>query len=78
MVIPLRAGEKVATQQSSGDRKPPAAPVFHVVADGETLSEIAAKYYDDNDWTRIGKANGLSDPTKLRKGARLVSPPERS
>ncbi|MEM7166345.1 MAG: LysM peptidoglycan-binding domain-containing protein [Planctomycetota bacterium] len=80
LTIPTTGGGGAESDGPSGPQ-PQAAPVavrFHVVGDGETLSEIAARYYSDNDWTRIGRANGLSDPKKLRTGARLVIPPERS
>lgn len=81
LVIPAAATGSSAASSETAEKPTKKAPVkvrFHVVVDGETLSEIASRYYKDNDWTRIGRANGLSDPTKLRKGARLVIPPERS
>ena len=48
----------------------------HVVAEGETLTRIAASVYDDpRQWRLIADANGIDDPLALRPGSILVVPP---
>ena len=51
----------------------------HVVAKGDTLSNLAEKYYGDKRlWVRIRKANEslLPDPDRLPLGVELVIPPK--
>lgn len=58
---------KKATEPVSDNR--------YVVSEGETLWSIAEKSYNDGfKWREIAKANNISDPTALEKGARLVIP----
>ncbi|UCC23154.1 MAG: LysM peptidoglycan-binding domain-containing protein [Planctomycetota bacterium] len=50
---------------------------FHIVRRGETLSDIAYKYYGSaNEWKKILSANDLKlrDTTKLRPGTKLIIP----
>jgi nucleoid-associated protein YgaU len=48
----------------------------HVVAEGETLTRIAAAIYDDpRQWRLMADANGIDDPLALRPGSILVVPP---
>jgi nucleoid-associated protein YgaU len=48
---------------------------LHVVGDGETLSAIAARVYDDPAaWRPIAVHNGIDDPRALRTGQRLLVP----
>lgn len=50
---------------------------IHIVRSGETLSDISRQYYGSADkWQKILGADRLpiSDPSKLRPGARLVIP----
>jgi hypothetical protein len=48
---------------------------FHVVGEGETLSGIAGKLYEDPTlWRPIAVANGIDDPRTLRVGQRLNIP----
>jgi nucleoid-associated protein YgaU len=50
---------------------------FHVVRNGETLSNISYKYYGSaNKWQKIYNANrkAIKDPHKLRPGTRLIIP----
>lgn len=50
---------------------------YHVVGERETLSEISRKYYGTTRLhTLIMKANGLSDPDRIRAGQRLLIPPK--
>ncbi len=50
---------------------------FHIVREGETLSEISRKYYDSaNKWQKILEANRqiIKDVNKLRPGTKLIIP----
>jgi hypothetical protein len=48
----------------------------HVVVAGETLSAIAAGYYDDpTNWRPIAIENGIDDPRFLAAGLSLLIPP---
>jgi hypothetical protein len=48
---------------------------FHAVTDGETLSGIAARYYDDPRlWRPIALANALPDPRMIATGQALRIP----
>ncbi len=50
---------------------------FHIVRRGETLSDIAYKYYGSAaQWRKILNANNLelTDTTKLRPGTKLIIP----
>jgi len=50
---------------------------FHIVRRGETLSDIAYKYYGSaGKWRKILNANDLElrDTTKLRPGTKLIIP----
>lgn len=72
----------VAVQAMSSPSRAPSAggsgqagPVTHTVRSGDLLWELAEKYYDHGpSWTRIAKANDLSDPDHLRVGQKLVIP----
>lgn len=62
------AGRGIATP-------PPARERVHVVARGETLSEIAAAAYGDAaQWRRIANSNPGIDPNRLRPGTTLRLP----
>jgi hypothetical protein len=48
----------------------------HIVSRGETLSSIAARYYDSpGDWRAIAVHNGITDPRRLAAGTVLGIPP---
>ena len=50
---------------------------FHIVREGETLSEISRKYYDSaNKWQKIldGNRNVIKDVNKLKPGTKLIIP----
>jgi nucleoid-associated protein YgaU len=50
---------------------------FHIVREGETLSEISRKYYDSaNKWQKILDANreAIKDVSKLRPGTKIIIP----
>lgn len=47
----------------------------HRVRKGESLAQIARKYYGDpKQWTRIQKANALANPNAIKPGLVLVIP----
>ena len=50
---------------------------FHIVREGETLSEISRKYYDSaNKWQMILDANRqiIKDVSKLKPGIKIIIP----
>ncbi len=50
---------------------------FHIVREGETLSEISRKYYDSaNKWQKILEANHqiIKDVNKLKPGTKIIIP----
>jgi nucleoid-associated protein YgaU len=54
---------------------PPAEVRFHDVRPGESLSEIAHRYYGDVRLTdELAQVNGIDDPDDLRAGHRLRVP----
>ncbi len=47
----------------------------HVLGAGESLSALAARYYErPAEWRRIALGNGIEDPRRLAAGAALVIP----
>lgn len=59
-----------------GDKCAKGRYTVHVVAEGETMSIIAIKYYKDETlWERIWGANPrIGNPHRLEKGTRLIIP----
>jgi len=60
-----RQDEKIKTQR------------FHIISDGETLSEISRKYYDSAmKWQKILDANRgvIEDVNKLKPGTKIIIP----
>ncbi len=54
---------------------PPVIKTRHLVEEGDTLFSIAETYYENGSlWKLIAKANGLKDPTELKKGMELLIP----
>ena len=50
---------------------------FHIIQEGETLSEISRKYYDSaRKWQKILEANRdlIDDVSKLKPGTKLIIP----
>ena len=45
---------------------------FHIVEAGQTLTQIAKQYNVSSD--ELMKANGISDPNKIRQGQKLIIP----
>lgn len=54
--------------------------IVHIVREGETMSEIAVKYYNDtSQWERIWGANPqLPNPHRLEKGVKLLIPVDKA
>ncbi|HEX6977506.1 MAG TPA: LysM peptidoglycan-binding domain-containing protein [Patescibacteria group bacterium] len=50
----------------------------HKVAKGETLSQIAFKYYKSGDWKQIADANNITDPNVIEVGQELKIPVEQT
>lgn len=60
-----RQEEKIKTQR------------FHIISEGETLSEISRKYYDSaRKWQKILDANRgvIEDENKLKPGTKIIIP----
>jgi nucleoid-associated protein YgaU len=54
---------------------PPVVKTWHLVEEGDTLFGIAETYYENGKlWKLIAKANGLKDPSELKKGMELLIP----
>ena len=48
---------------------------IHIVAKGETLSDISNSYYGSaNKWSKILNANRIKDINKIKPGTRLIIP----
>lgn len=82
MVLKLPAGPRLAetgttTPRAAGDtpRRLPDNGRWHVVQRGEILGQISMEYYGTSKrWREIADANGMSDPSELRAGQRLIIP----
>jgi nucleoid-associated protein YgaU len=80
--VPLRATLTVTlreykTLQEQLDRLGLSTPRTrsHVVQQGETLSSLAAQYYDrPGEWRSIADANDIEDPRRMLVGAFLTIP----
>jgi hypothetical protein len=63
---------------SGGPAPPPGPPAGHrhyTVKRGDTLSKIAAQFYGDaNRYPEIARANGISNPSRIKVGQRLIIP----
>lgn len=78
-----KAKEKFREAQvSSQQSKPKSGPVnipdeWYTVKAGDTLSEIAQRFYGDaskESYMKIARANGISDPNLIRVGQKLQIP----
>lgn len=76
MTSPIKEASRTAGHPSSAQSSLPVR--WHIVADGETLPEIAQRYYSDSTlWTFIYRANQerLPSPELLPIGMKLMIPP---
>ena len=68
-VDPAREGREVKRQTANFSK-------VHTVVQGESLSAIAGRFYDDpRQWRPIAIENGIDDPRNLATGRRLLIPP---
>ncbi|TET38225.1 MAG: LysM peptidoglycan-binding domain-containing protein [Planctomycetota bacterium] len=79
IIIPKLDSPATAAREASANNVEPAAPggrAVHVVVKGETLSQIARRYYGRPDYKPILRANAalISDKNRLKVGIRLVIP----
>ncbi len=75
---PVAAQGAAAAPPAAQAAAPQAGGQRHLVKKGETVGEIAQKYYGSSkDWKRILEANALKRPEDLRAGQTLVIPPPR-
>lgn len=74
---PVRQAEQNVQQASRPQVEAPVKQVTHVVAEGETLYGIAARYYGNGDlWPELLKSNksAADDEGRVFEGAKLVIP----
>ncbi|MHC5007879.1 MAG: LysM peptidoglycan-binding domain-containing protein [Planctomycetota bacterium] len=72
---PAPAAASPSTAPAPAAVMPPAEVRFHDVRPGESLSEIAHRYYGDVHLTdELAQVNGIDDPDELRAGHRLRVP----
>lgn len=70
---PVVAAAPVATAPTTeGSPKAAQSPISHVVQVGETIYSVAKKY--DISAESLMRANGITDPAKLKTGQRLLIP----
>jgi len=67
LIIPLPVAD---APTSTPTALPSPTPVTYVVKSGDTLSDIAAKF--DTTAAALMKVNGITDPTGIHAGARLI------
>lgn len=73
---PSAPGPARPQQMVSPDPAPRPAGRTHVVADGETLGDIARMHLGTwTRWEEIAKLNGLAKGAPIRKGQKLLVPP---
>lgn len=74
-----RQAEQLQSTEHRDRQEPKQAktPTLHIVRDGETLSDIAYRYYGStNKWQKIFDANReiINDANKLKPGTKLTIP----
>jgi hypothetical protein len=83
--IPLRATINLSLREYRSldqqlfelNKNSPDRTQFHMLAEGEDLSQLAGRhYYDPVVWRTIANANNIEDPRRLRPGAFLRLPPQ--
>jgi len=76
IIIPAVGGDEPETPETLETVDSPAVVRVHVVTSGETLSSIARKYYNHQNYTKIIEANRivLPDPNQLSIGMELRIP----
>ncbi len=76
LTVALREYKSLDEQLAHLNRTSPDRTQSHVTQSGETLSGIAAQFYQrPGDWRFIADANHIEDPRRLPAGAFLTIPP---
>jgi len=66
---------KVEAEVSKAAEEETTDTIYHIVEPGQSLSNIARKYYDDiNQWQKILDANGIDNPDIIQPGQSLLIP----
>ena len=72
---PIAAAPPAPAPVAPATSAPTPGPRTHTIVRGDTLWDLAGRYYRDNyQWRRIADANGVRDPRKLVIGQRLTIP----
>src|SRR5262249_51181809 len=75
VTLVLREWRPIEQQLNKGNPACPDRSHRHVLQRGETLTTVAAKYYErPGDWREIADANGIEDPRRLAAGLSLSVP----
>ena len=78
LTVTLREYKTLQDQLDQLNLKSPDRTHSHVLQRGETLSSIAAQFYQHpGDWRFIADTNGIEDPRRLTAGSFLTIPPTR-
>ncbi len=78
LTVGLREYKTFADQLLQLNLKSPDRTQSHVLQNGDTLSGVAAQFYQhSSDWRFIADANGIEDPRRLTPGLFLTIPPTR-
>jgi hypothetical protein len=78
LTVTLREYKTLQEQLDQLNLKSPDRTHSHVLQRGETLSSIAAQFYQHpGDWRFIADTNGIEDPRRLTAGSFLTIPPTR-
>lgn len=76
LTLVIREYKTLAEQLHQLNLSSPDRTHVHVIQSGETLSSMAANYYDNPDeWRPIALENGIEDPRRLTPGMFLTIPP---
>jgi len=77
VTLSLREYRSLDQQLFELNKNSPDRTQFHILAQGEDLSQIAGRhYYVAADWRLIADANRIEDPRRLRPGMFLRLPPQ--
>ncbi len=77
LIPPVEAEAGAEEVQAATEVEAPAeapAEIAHVVAEGETLFDIAAQY--DVSWVTVAQLNAITDLSQLQVGATILIPPK--
>ena len=78
LTVALREYKTLEDQLTQLNLSSPDRTHSHVTQRGETLSGVAAQYYErSGEWRAIADENGIEDPRRLSVGTFLTIPPIR-